>query len=315
MLRSAQPCGHERDHSRMMVLLAGLVLVTAQSRDSTVEKIQARIRQEPGAQVGLAYADLASGDTLFLNADTSFHAASTMKVPVMIELFRRATTGSFAMSQPLLIVNQFASIVDGSAYALDSTSDSDTTLYHRVGGRVRVDTLLRLMITRSSNLATNTLIALVGAEDVNSAMRSLGAQRMQVLRGVEDGKAFDKGLINTTTARDLATILRAIEEGRAGSTEATDEMRQILLAQEFNEKIPAGLPPGIRVAHKTGEITAHSHDAAIIYPPGRKPYVLVVLTRGIQDGARASKLIADISSIVYARNAARVNTPSGLLTH
>jgi len=298
-----------------MVLAAALLLATSQSRDSTLDRIQARIHLEPGAQVGLAYIDLGSGDTLFLNADTSFHAASTMKVPVMIELFRRASTGSFAMNQRLMIVNQFASIVDGSAYALDPNSDSDTTLYHRAGDRVPVDTLLRLMITRSSNLATNTLIALVGAEEVNRTMRSLGAQRIQVLRGVEDGKAFDKGLINTTTARDLAIILKAIEEGRAGSPEATRQMRQNLLDDEFNEKIPAGLPPGIRVAHKTGEITAHSHDAAIVYPPARKPYVLVVLTRGIQDGAKASKLIADISSIVYARNSARADPGSAQITH
>jgi beta-lactamase class A len=298
----------------MIVFAVALLLGIAQSRDSILETIQARIQLEPGAQVGLAYVDLGSSDTLFLNADTSFHAASTMKVPVMIELFRRASSGSFGMGQRLMIVNQFASIADGSAYALDSTSDSDTTLYHRIGGRVPVDTLLRLMITRSSNLATNTLIALVGAEQVNRTMRSLGAQRIQVLRGVEDGKAFDKGLINTTTARDLAIILRAIEQGRASSPEATSEMRQILLAQEFNEKIPAGLPAGIRVAHKTGEITAHSHDAAIVYPPGRSPYVLVVLTRGIQDGAKASKLIADISSIVYARNSERANHTSRQIT-
>ena len=298
----------------MIVFAVALLLASAPSSDSTLDKIRGRIQLEPGAQVGLAYIDLGSGDTLFLNADTSFHAASTMKVPVMIELFRRASTGSFAMGQRLMIVNQFASIVDGSAYALDPKSDSDTTLYHRVGGRVPVDTLLSLMITRSSNFATNTLIALVGAEDVNRTMRSLGAQRIQVLRGVEDGKAFDKGLINTTTARDLAIILRAIEDGRAAPPEATNEMRQILLAQEFNEKIPAGLPAGIRVAHKTGEITAHSHDAAIVYPPARSPYVLVVLTRGIQDGAKASKLIADISSIVYARNSARADHPSRQIT-
>jgi beta-lactamase class A len=291
----------------MIVLAAAALLTIAQNRDSTLDRIQARIQQEPGAQVGLAYIDLASPDTLFLNADTSFHAASTMKVPVMIELFRRASTGSFAMDQGLMIVNSFASIVDGSPYALDPNSDSDTTLYQRVGTRVRVDTLLRLMITRSSNFATNTLIALVGADQVNLAMRGLGAQRIQVLRGVEDNKAFEKGLNNTTTARDLATILRAIETGQAGSPGATGEMREILLAQEFNEKIPAGLPPGMRVAHKTGEITAHSHDAAIVYPPGRAPYVLVVLTRGIQDGAKSSKLIADISSIIYARNTARAD--------
>jgi beta-lactamase class A len=286
----------------MMILVAAGLMAMAQSQDSVLERIQARIAEEPGAQVGVAYVDLASGDTLFLNADTSFHAASTMKVPVMIELFRRANTGSFRMSQGLLLVNQFASIVDGSLYALDPGSDSDSTLYHHIGERVRVDTLLRLMITRSSNFATNTLITLVGADAVNRTMRSLGAQRIQVLRGVEDGKAFEKGLNNTTTARDLGLILRAIEEGRAAPPGATREMLGILEAQEFNEKIPAGLPRGTRVAHKTGEITAVSHDAAIVYPPGRKPYVLVVLTRGIADGSKSSKLIADISALVYAHS-------------
>lgn len=128
----------------MIVLAAAALLTIAQNRDSTLERIQARIQQEPGAQVGLAYIDLALSDTLFLNPDTDFHAASTMKVPVMIELFRRASTGSFAMGQGLMIVNSFASIVDGSPYALDPNSDSDTTLYHRVGTRVPVDTLLRL---------------------------------------------------------------------------------------------------------------------------------------------------------------------------
>ena len=278
------------------------LLAIAHAQDSLVEKINSRIAQEPGAYVGLAYIDLASGDTLFLNADSSFHAASTMKVPVMIQLFRGAAAKSFAMDQRLMLVNQFASIVDGSLYSLDSTSDSDTSLYHRIGQRVAIDTLLRLMITRSSNFATNTLIALVGAENVTRTMRSLGAQRIQVLRGVEDGKAFDKGLNNTTTARDLAIILRSIEEGKAGSPAATRQMLGILLAQEFNEKIPAGLPPGTRVAHKTGEITAVSHDAAIVYLPGRKPYILVVLTRGIPDGNHSSRLIADLSALVYAHS-------------
>jgi beta-lactamase class A len=294
----------------MIMLVAASLLALSQSRDSVVEQIQARISAEPGAQVGIAYVDLASGDTLFLNADTSFHAASTMKVPVMIELFRRANSGSFRMDQGLLMVNQFGSIVDGSPYSLDVGSDSDSTLYHRIGQRVRVDTLLRLMITRSSNFATNTLITLVGADAVTRSMRSLGAQRIQVLRGVEDGKAFEKGMNNTTTARDLAIILRAIEEGRAASPAATHEMLAILLAQEFNEKIPAGLPPGTRVAHKTGEITAVSHDAAIIYPTGRKPYVLVVLTRGIADGTKSSKLIADISTILFAHNMAAASAHS-----
>ena len=288
----------------MMIVIATSLLLAAQSQDSLLQKIQTRVAQDSGAYVGVAYLDLASSDTLFMNADTSFHAASTMKVPVMIELFRRANTGSFRMDQGLMMVNQFASLVDGSAYSLDVGSDSDSTLYHRIGERVRVDSLLRLMITRSSNFATNTLITLVGADAVTKTMRELGARRIQVLRGVEDGKAFQQGLNNTTTARDLAIILRAIQEGRAASPVATQQMLSILSAQEFNEKIPAGLPPGTHVAHKTGDITAVSHDAAIVYPPGGKPYVLVVLTKGIADGAKSAKLIADISSMVYSHNLA-----------
>lgn len=288
----------------MTIALIGGLLLLVQGTDSLRSQIERRIAADSGAQVGVAYVDLASSDTLFINADSSFHAASTMKVPVMIELFRRANSGSFRMDQGLLMVNQFASLADGSPFSLDQGSDSDSTLYHRIGERVRVDSLLRLMITRSSNFATNTLITLVGADAVTQTMRRLGANRIQVLRGVEDGKAFERGLNNTTTARDLAIILRAIEEGRAASPAATREMLSILLAQEFNEKIPAGLPTGVRVAHKTGEITAVSHDAAIVYPPGRAPYVLVVLTRGLKDGEKSSKLIADISSLVYAHNVA-----------
>jgi beta-lactamase class A len=280
--------------------LISAALLVMQPTATLRERIEQRIAQHRGAEAAVAYMDLSSGDTLFINADSSYHAASTMKVPVMIELFTSAHANRLAMNQGILLVNQFASIVDGSRYSLDPAADSDTTLYRRIGQRIPVDTLLRLMITRSSNLATNILIALVGADQTTRAMRALGATRIQVLRGVEDGKAFDRGMNNTTTARDLAVIMRAIEEGRTIAPAHRLQMLEILLAQEFNEKIPAGVPKGVRVAHKTGEITAHSHDAGIVYPPNRKPYVLAVLTRGIREGAVADKLIADISSLVYA---------------
>lgn len=289
----------------MIALLFGAALLAAQPVDSLRAQVESRVARIPGADAAVAYIDLATGDTLFLAADSSFHAASTMKVPVMVELFRSANAGRISMGQGILLVNQFASIVDGSPYSLDPAADGDTVLYRRIGHRVPIDTLLRLMIARSSNLATNTLIALVGAAEVTGAMRGLGAERIEVRRGVEDGKAYDRGLNNTATARDLATILQAIEEAKGVTAADRRQMLDILLAQEFNQKIPAGVPRGVRVAHKTGEITAHSHDAALVYPPARRPYVLVVLTRGIADGAAADKLIADISAIIYAHNTAR----------
>jgi len=278
-----------------------LQLVSPAVPDSTLEaRLSARISQRPGAEVGVAYLDLQTGDSVFIHADTIFHAASTMKVPVMLELHRRAAAGGISLDQGLLIVNHFSSAVDGSPYRLDPGEDSDSTLYKEEGARVSIRALIHLMITRSSNLATNTLIALAGPDQVNATLRSLGARTMRVRRGVEDIKAFEQGMINTATARDLAVLLSAIENGGAADRASTNAMRATLLEQEFNEKIPAGLPPGVNVAHKTGDITAVSHDAAIVYPPGRKSYILVVLTRGIPDSAESSRLIADISRLVYA---------------
>lgn len=268
--------------------------------DQLRDSITQRIAANAGAVVGVAYVDLENGDRLSIAADTAFHAASTMKIPVMIEVLRRAQEGAFGLDQSVVMINQFRSLADGSPFSLNAADDGDSTLYQRIGQRVPIRELLRLMITRSSNFATNELIELVGAANVTADARSLGATRTHVLRGVEDQKAFDAGLINTTTAADLATLLVAIENGRVLSPASSSLMRDILLAQEFNEKIPAGLPAGTRVAHKTGEITAVSHDAAIVYPGGRKPYVLVVLTRGIRDGKASSALIAEISRLVYA---------------
>ena len=274
--------------------------------DALLDAIRARVAATPGAIVAVSYSDATGASIARLNADTVFHAASTMKIPVMIEVLRRAQAGAFTMDQPVLLINQFASIVDGSPFSLDAAEDSDSALYRRIGERVPIRELMRRMITHSSNLATNELIALVGAERTTAMARTLGARHMQVLRGVEDQKAFDRGLSNTTTADDLAALLTAIENGSALSPASSAEMRDILLEQAFNEKIPAGLPPGTRVAHKTGEITAVSHDAAIVYPAGRKPYVLVVLTRGIRDGAASSALIADVSRLVYAHAVAGI---------
>jgi beta-lactamase class A len=272
--------------------------------DSLRSLIERRIAAVSGAVAGVAFHDLGAGDTLFVNADDDFHAASTMKVPVMIELFRRIDGRALSLDQGILLVNQFASIVDGSPYHLDAGDDSDSSAYAAVGNRVPVRELIDRMITRSSNLATNALIELVGADHANATAHELGAKHIRVLRGVEDNKAFRAGLNNTTTARDLAVLLEAIETGRAASTESCDAMRDILLRQEFSAEIPAGLPPGTKVAHKTGWITGVLHDAAIVYPQNRKPYVLVVLTRGIPDEKVARQLIVDISRLVYEHVAA-----------
>jgi beta-lactamase class A len=154
-----------------------------------------------------------------------------------------------------------------------------------------------LMITVSSNLATNLLIEKLGVENIRASLRSLHAGGMNILRGVEDNKAFQKGLNNTTTARGLLVLLEAMARGEAVDAQSSRQMIEILERQKFNEGIPAGLPPGTQVAHKTGEITKIHHDAAIVFAP--RPFVLVVLVRGIADTKESAALMADITRQLY----------------
>ena len=284
----------------MIVHLLLAAQLVAAGDSGLAAAIDRRVAATDSAQVAVAFLDLGSGASYFRNADTVFHAASTMKVPVLVEAFYAAREKRISLEQQLLLINQFASIVDGTPYALDAVVDGDSALYGLIGQRVPIRDLARRMITRSSNLATNTMVAVLGADQINLTARTLGVTRSLVLRGVEDQKAFDRGMINTMTARDLATLFAALERRQVAGEADTRDMLDILLAQEFNEKIPAGLPSGTRVAHKTGEITAVSHDGGIVYPPGRSPYVIVVLTRGVRNGRTSAALIADISRIVHA---------------
>jgi len=221
-----------------------------------------------------------------------------MKVPVLIEFFHQAKVGNLRLSDALPVKNDFHSIVDGSTYKLDAADDSEIDLYKAEGQTRTLSELAELMITVSSNLATNLLVEKLGVENIRAEVHALGADGMNVLRGVEDGKAFEKGLNNTTTSRALAVLLTAIAEGKAVDTESSKQMIAILERQKFNEAIPAGLPAGTRVAHKTGDITKIHHDAAIVF--AKRPFVLVVLVRGIADEKESYALTAAIAQELYA---------------
>ena len=273
--------------------------VSAARREAVRAKLIARIAQVPGAQVGLSVRDLRTGQTLSIDGDTVFHAASTMKVPVLFALFREFQSGRMKADRRVLLVNQFKSIVDSSVYTLSASDDSDSSVYAMVGHEVPLRELATRMITHSSNLATNALISLLDPVRITDITRTFGATQLMVRRGVEDNVAFRAGLNNTTTANDLVALFSALQRGQVAGKLATNEMLAILEAQAFNDEIPAGLPTGTRIAHKTGSITATLHDAGIVYPPGRAPYAIAVLTRNIKDGKVASAVIADCSRIVW----------------
>lgn len=267
------------------------------SLETAKRSVLARV-EKSGADVGIAFRTLDGAEEWYSRADESFHAASTMKVPVLIELFHQVKEGKLKLDETLLIKNEFHSIVDGSPYKLNAADDSEAELYKAEGQTRTIGQLAELMITVSSNFATNLMIEKLGVDNIRATVHALGADGMNVLRGVEDGKAFAKGLNNTTTARALAVLLNAIADGKAVVGVASKQMLAILERQKFNEAIPAGLPKGTRVAHKTGDITGVHHDAAIVY--AKRPFVLVILVRGITDDKMAYALMAEITRDLYA---------------
>jgi beta-lactamase class A len=276
--------------------------VRAQHAPADKQQLLAAIQQVFSSQPGvfaLAAKHLPDGDTLFINEREMFHAASTMKTPVMIEIFRQAAEGKIRLEDTLLVRNEFFSIVDGSSYQLTPADDSDDEVYQKIGTGQTIEYLLFHMITRSSNLATNLLMTLATGEQVTATLRNLGAPTMQVMRGVEDSKAYRQGLNNVTSAFDLMKVFEQIALGKAVNKEASQQMVNILLQQFYKDLIPAKLPEGTRVAHKTGWITGVHHDSGIIFLPGGGQLVLVLLSKKATDEPATKQMLATIARLVY----------------
>jgi beta-lactamase class A len=289
-------------YPKTFFLFCSLLLLFACSNRMTLHKLKDQINSKLAEQPGnfaVAFKDLSTGETLLINEQEFFHAASTMKTPVMIEVYKQAAAGKFSLNDSFLLKNLFTSIVDSSAFSLHANDDSDSTLYQHLGEKRSLYNLVYDMIIRSSNLATNMVIELVNARNVTQTMRQLGANKIQILRGVEDSKAYDKGLNNVTTANDLLVIFEKMAKGEIVDSASSQAMIKILLNQEFNEIIPARLPKDVKVAHKTGNISHVLHDSGIVFLPNGKKYVLVILSKNLQNEENAKKAMAEVSEMIY----------------
>lgn len=262
------------------------------------KEITAAFDQQPGIYA-VAFKDLQSGKTLYINEHEIFHAASTMKTPVLIEAYKQAAEGKLSVTDSITIINSFKSIVDSSYFTLHVTDDSEPELYKHIGEKTSLYNLLYQMIIYSSNLATNIVIDRLGATHVTATIRSMGANDIQVLRGVEDSKAFEKGLNNVVSAYDLALLFEKMAMGKAVSPQASEAMIKILLDQKFNTIIPARLPKDVKVAHKTGSITGIHHDSGIVLLPDGSKYVLVLLAKNFTDDDAAVAAMAAVSEMIY----------------
>jgi beta-lactamase class A len=258
-----------------------------------------KIKRDHGLEnLGISFYDAESTIQWAYNADHYFHAASTMKLAVLLGVFRQVDRGDLALDAPVHVRNRFTSIVNQEPFMLDLGRDADPDVYGHLGKTLSVRELAYWMITKSSNLATNLLVDVIGIPTIQIALDELEIDGVRVLRGVEDSRAFDAGLNNEVTANGLLKLLKLIADGKAYSQQACDDMLDIMLEQQYRSGIPAGLPKAARVAHKTGNISTVHHDAGIVYLEDRKPYVLVILTQFGPEHGRGSA-VADVSRDIY----------------
>ena len=250
--------------------------------------------------MAVSIADLETGAVFHYHADRWFHAASTIKVAILVGVFGAIFRGELLPQSRVHVRNRFLSAYDGSPYRVRLDRDANPDVHREVGRTLRVSELADAMITTSSNLATNLLLDLVGLDVLQRTIDGFGLEGIDLRRGVEDEKAFEHGINNRVTANGLVGLLRLIGEERAFSPALSRQIVDVMLGQQFKSGIPAGLPRGARVAHKTGEISTIAHDAGLVYLPDRRPYALSVLTEWDRSATGRSTTIAAASYLAYA---------------
>ncbi|HEY2142907.1 MAG TPA: serine hydrolase [Candidatus Udaeobacter sp.] len=262
------------------------------------EELERLCARSKAQAIAVALHDLENDLRFSLKGDRWFHAASTIKVAVLLALFRAADEGRVRLDDSLHVRNRFVSATDGSPFHLNRDSDAMPELYQAIGRTAKISALAEGMISASSNLATNLLLDFLGVEYARKVLRDAGVNAVELRRGVEDHAAHEQGINNEATANGLLTLLSALR-GNFLTSESKEQAIQILLEQRFNSMIPAGLPAHAAVAHKTGEISTACHDIGIVYLPEREPYIAVILTEfdSEQDGRRET--VAAISEAIY----------------
>ena len=286
---------------RSILILIGLSLGSCDKKiDYNIleKKIISKFNDETG-NFALAFKNLDDGKEILINENEIFHAASTIKTPIMIEFYRQLHQGKLSLKDTLQIKNEFKSIVDGSMYKLSEFDDSDKNTYNKLGQYYSINNLIYEMITISSNFATNILIEYIGANNVTKSMKEIGALNIDVLRGVEDIKAFKLGLNNTTSAKDLLIIYEKLAKGKIIDNESSAIMIDILKDQKYDDIIPRYLPKNIEVANKTGMITGVHHDSGIVFLKDGRKYVIVLLSKNMSDMESGTEMMARISELIY----------------
>ena len=229
--------------------------------------------------------DTVSGQTFEHDSDRRLPSASLIKLFILWNLFERAEKGELSLFE---------------GHAFNAKKAVEGGLLHRVstGANLRLEDLALLMLAVSDNTATNLLIDRLGIDAVNASIRGLGFEQTVLGRKMLDAEARKQGRDNFTSAREAAELLsQVLQKG--------GRMLELLSVQKNADKLAAGIPyedpddlEGL-LAHKTGELPGHEHDAGVFFHLGPRPVVAAVLTGELPHRSVGCAFCAQIGKIIY----------------
>jgi beta-lactamase class A len=280
------------NRSALLTGVAGFLFAPpARANSQTARRAVERIAEAiPGRAAVFARQVTGQEETIALNADELFPAASVIKLAIMVTAYRAIERGRIALATPVAFAPG------------DVVGGSETFGAARAGDAAPLGSLLTAMIRQSDNSAANALVDRFGFATINEVSLQAGLHRTHLRRHFMH---FSKTRENVTTARDIGSLLLQIERAARGdgtalaSAHSCRAMIDTLLGQEDREKIAPGLPPGVPLANKSGELPGARHDAGIVDPYGARPYVLVVLEKDLDDQDRGVAGITRISRSIY----------------
>lgn len=237
------------------------------------------------AAIALDVLDLETGYNAGFNAAKSMPAASTIKLPVMVEVFAQLEAGRFDLQHRVRLT---ASDKDyGSGELCDAPA----------GTTYPVSDLVEKMIDVSDNTATNMLIRLVGRQSINRRMEELGLDRTHLAGDVRTSGWSIRRTLRTSPA-DLVRLLTLMAKHRLIDEWSSNQMIAILEADRINTLLPEPLPPDVPIAHKTGSLNDTLNDAGIVFA-AESPYVIAVMTTALPSADLGRSFIHSVSRITY----------------
>ena len=273
-------------------------LPSDQPRESSARSEIEQLIEQTGAKVAVAFRSLDGSQELFLNADEAFPAApATIEVPVMIELYREVQAGTLHLSDTVVVHNGFHSLVDGVSYQLDPKNDPDPGLYNSIGKPVSLQDLCEDMVAKNSSLAADLLIEKLGVTRVRQSMEALGANGIDLFRGVEPSSASDTKPENATSARAMLQLLWALAKGQEANDDSSKQMVGMIGRAAQRYAPTAGMPSDPRAAQSV-RLAGTGQQAMIVLGP--HPYVIVILVRGITNPQTSAELMAQITHALAA---------------